>query len=51
MVLLNREASLSDQFGCASGCQEANILLDQAFGEVEQSGLVVDGEYCWRCGQ
>ena len=40
--ILNREASLLDHLGGAAGREQADILLDQALGEVEQAGLVVD---------
>jgi hypothetical protein len=40
--ILNREASLLDHLGGAARRKQANILLDQALGEVEQAGLVVD---------
>ena len=40
--ILNREASLLDHLGGAARCKQADILLDEALGEVEQAGLVVD---------
>jgi hypothetical protein len=39
---LDGEASFLDHLGCTAGREQAHILLDQALGEVEQAGLVVD---------
>ena len=41
---LNGEASFLDHLGCTAGREQAHILLDEALGEVEQAGLVVDGQ-------
>lgn len=40
--ILNREASLLDHLGGAARREQTDILLDEALGEVEQAGLVVD---------
>lgn len=40
--ILNREASLLDHLGGTARREQADVLLDQALGEVEQAGLVVD---------
>lgn len=40
--LLNREAGLPDHLGSSSRGKNADILLDEAFGQVEKAGLVVN---------
>jgi hypothetical protein len=40
------EAGFSNELGRTSGREEANIVLDQAFGEVEKTRFVVDGQDC-----
>lgn len=40
--LLDWESSLADQFGSAARGQQSDVLLDQAFGEIEEAGFVVD---------
>ena len=42
--LLDREASLTDHPGGTARGKKANILLDQALGQIQQSRLVVDGD-------
>jgi hypothetical protein len=39
--LLDCEAGLSDHFGRAPRSKKANIMLDEAFGQVKQSRLVI----------
>ena len=40
--LLNSKARLPDHFSCSSRSQEADIVLDQALGQVEEASLVID---------
>lgn len=48
--VLDSHSRLSDHLGSSSGSQKAHILLDQALGQVEKTGLVVDGYNCYdRC--
>lgn len=42
MDLLDWESSLANQFGSAARGQQSDVLLDQAFGEIEEAGFVVD---------
>lgn len=42
---LNLEASFSDQLGGAARSEEADVMLDERFSEVQQACLVVDGQY------
>lgn len=41
---LDWKTALTDQLGRASRSEQTNVLLDKAFGEIEQAGLVVDRE-------
>ena len=41
---LDWESSFTDQFGSAARGQQTDIVLDKAFSQVEQPGLVVDGK-------
>lgn len=41
---LNRKARLANHASCTSRGQNANPLLVQTFSQVQQSGLVVDGD-------
>ena len=42
--LLNSEARFANHLRRAPGRQQTNIVLDQTLGQVEQAGLVVDGD-------
>jgi hypothetical protein len=44
MYSLDRKARLADQFGRTTGCEETDIVLDETLGQVQQPGLIVDGE-------
>ena len=46
--ILNRHSGLSDHLSSSARCKKADILLNQALGQVEKTGLVVDGDNC--CG-
>jgi len=41
---LDGEVGLTDHLGGAARGEKADIVLDQTFGQVEQTGLVVDGQ-------
>jgi hypothetical protein len=47
MSSLDWESALTDQLRRASGCQQTDVLLDEAFGEIEQAGLVVHRQDGW----
>lgn len=38
--LLDLESSLPDQLGSAARSEKADIVLDEAFGEIKKSGFV-----------
>ena len=42
MDSLDREASFPNHLGRAAGREYADILLGKTFGQVEETGLVVD---------
>ena len=42
--VLNREAGLADHLGGTTRGEDADILLDKALSQVQQTGLVVDGD-------
>jgi hypothetical protein len=44
---LDGEVGLTDHLGGAARCEQADIVLDEALGQVEQAGLVVDGQDGW----
>jgi hypothetical protein len=44
VYLLDRETSLTDHLGGTARGKKADILLDQALGQIQQSRLVVDGD-------
>jgi hypothetical protein len=46
--IVDREASLSDHLGCAAGGQQSHAAVIEAFGEVEETCLVVDGQNRWK---
>lgn len=41
---LNGESSLADQLRRTTRREQTDIVLDKALGQVQQTGLVVDGE-------
>lgn len=41
---LDGEVGLTDHLGGTARCKQANIVLDEALGQVEQAGLVIDGQ-------
>jgi hypothetical protein len=45
--VLLEEVGLTDHLGGAARCEQADIVLDEALGQVEQAGLVVDGQDGW----
>jgi hypothetical protein len=41
---LDGEVGLTDHLGGAARCEQTDIVLDQTLGQVEQAGLVIDGQ-------
>lgn len=41
---LDGEVGLTDHLGGTARCEQADIVLDEALGQVEQARLVVDGQ-------
>lgn len=44
VCILNGESRLANHASCASRRQNADILLGQTLSQIQQSGLVVDGD-------
>jgi hypothetical protein len=51
MDSLDRESRLADQLGRSPGRKQADILVDQALGQIQQACFVVDREDSWECQQ
>ena len=52
--ILNGKAGFSDELGCATRGEQADVLLDQSLSQVQQTGLVIDGEdgdFLWLIGR
>jgi hypothetical protein len=43
-VVLDVHSSFPNQLGSATGGKQSDSMLGQSFGQIEQSGLVVDGQ-------
>jgi len=44
VFILNGESRLADHASCASRSQDSDILLGKTLSQIQQSGLIVDGD-------